>query len=114
LAQIGDYVRAAKDADELAMQAELKYAAVLLNMACTYARCVEAAGKDTKLPVMQRTRLVERFAGRAIDCLGHAIAKEYRNATAYKPGPELSPLRERDIRKLLAQLELDGKHKNLP
>jgi serine/threonine protein kinase/tetratricopeptide (TPR) repeat protein len=105
LAQIGDHVQAAKQADEIARQGELD-PVELYNLACTYGRCLEAAGKDPKLTLSDSPKVKEQYATRAIDSLRQSIAKGFKIVALVKTDADLNSLRQReDFKKLLAELE---------
>jgi serine/threonine protein kinase/tetratricopeptide (TPR) repeat protein len=76
----------------------------LYNAACGYALCVSLADKP-------ETR--EKYAARAIELLGKAVAKGYKDAAHMKKDTDLDALRQRDdFKKLLADLEAATKPKD--
>jgi tetratricopeptide (TPR) repeat protein len=105
LARLGDYAASAKGADEMAREEGLTPVSVF-NVACVYARCSEAAGKDTNLSPAGRVQLQERYAGRAMDSLRLAVARGFKTVPAIESEPDLDTLRQReDFQKLLRALE---------
>jgi tetratricopeptide (TPR) repeat protein len=104
LAQIGDYGQAAQGADEMAREDGLTPVDVY-NLACVYARCAEAAGRDAHLPPAGRAQLQERYAGLAMDSLRQALAQGFMSVPAIETEPDFVVLREReDFKKLLRAL----------
>jgi serine/threonine protein kinase/tetratricopeptide (TPR) repeat protein len=104
LAQTGDFAQAAKSIDEMARQEGLT-PVDLFNVACVYARCLEAADNDVKRPAADRARLTEQYAGRAMDALRQALARGFRDVPVLRTEPDLAPLRRReDFQKLLQEV----------
>jgi len=101
----GDHARAAQEAEAIAGKEEL-ITLSLYNMACLYSRCAAAAAKDAKLPLADRTKLQEQYAGRAIEYLRQSVAKGVHNLTIIKTDPDLDALRGReDFKKLVEEAE---------
>jgi serine/threonine protein kinase/tetratricopeptide (TPR) repeat protein len=74
IAQTGDHLEAARQVGEMRAEKELN-PLDLLNLAEVYCICSEAVAKDTKLAPAERTKLKERYASQAMDCLRQALAK---------------------------------------
>ena len=103
LAQMGDYVRAVKEADDVATQ-EGSYG---FNLGCVYSRCSAAVDKDTKPSSAERAKLKEQYAIRAI-----AFLRQDKELDVYsaRNDPDLAPMRDReDFKKLVRDLEKQTK-----
>jgi tetratricopeptide (TPR) repeat protein len=105
LARTGEYARAAEDAEEMARQEGLTPVDVF-NVACVYARCLEAAGKDAKLSAAERARRAEQYGRRATESLREALARGFQAVPVLRTDPDLQPLQRReDFRQLLREAE---------
>jgi eukaryotic-like serine/threonine-protein kinase len=101
----GDHARTAQEAEAIAGKEELTSAS-LYNIGCLYSRCAAAAGKDAKLPPVERTMLQEQYADRAIEYLRQSVAKGVHNLPIFKTDPDLDALRGReDFKKLVEEAE---------
>jgi eukaryotic-like serine/threonine-protein kinase len=101
----GDHTRAAQQAETIAGKGELTTQS-LYSMGCLYARCAAAAAKDAKLPPVERTRLPEQYAARAIEYLRQSVAKGVANLPRFRTDPDLDALRGRDdFKKLVEEAE---------
>jgi tetratricopeptide (TPR) repeat protein len=105
LARRGDHARATEEAEDVVRQGGLT-SIDLYNVCCTFCLASAAADKDGKLSPTDRNRLKTRYADRAMDYLGQAVIKGFRNPSRIKGDSDLAPLRTReDFQKLLAELE---------
>ena len=78
----------------------------MLRAGSFMARCVPLASADSQLPVSRRAELAETYAKRAIELLGEAASKGYRDVDAVRKDQGFDSLRARsDFRTLLAGLE---------
>jgi serine/threonine-protein kinase len=112
LAMMGDHARAMQDAEE-ARAHPPEAPIIVFNLACTYALCSTAVGKDAKLPPSARTRLQEEYNARAVEVLRQAVACGYKDVAAMKQDSDLEPLRRRaDFKKLLQELEEANRKKS--
>lgn len=97
LAYLKEHARAMSEADTLA-QAENADGYLLYGAACVYALSAAAVGNDSEQ--------TERYAARAVELLGRAVAKGWKDAVHMKKDNDLDSLRQRkDFRKLLNELE---------
>jgi tetratricopeptide (TPR) repeat protein len=101
----GNHARATDEAEALARQQDLNSVNVY-EIACLYSRSSAAAERDPKLSPADRTRLIARYADRAMDFLRDAVSRGYTHSVAMRSDHDLDPLRARDdFRKLIADLE---------
>jgi serine/threonine-protein kinase len=110
LVQLGEHIRAAAEAEDLA-QAKGLTARNFYDAARVHARVSAAVGKDTAQPP------AERHAARAVELLAQARAagffKDRANVEQAKKDPDLDPLRGReDFKKFLGELEEEAEGPN--
>jgi tetratricopeptide (TPR) repeat protein len=73
-------------------------------------RCVSRVEKDDKLREDERTKLAQRYAGRAVEMLRHSISKGNKDANRLKTDSAFAPLRAReDFQQLVAELAAKNK-----
>jgi eukaryotic-like serine/threonine-protein kinase len=76
IARVGDYARAAVEAEALAPLASTTGEA-LYELACAFALSADAAAHDPKLPTADQRRLAEEYAGKALELLQKSAATGY-------------------------------------
>jgi tetratricopeptide (TPR) repeat protein len=84
----------------------------LYNLACTYAVFSAAHEKNLGKPAQpaERQQRAGEYASRAMDTLGHAVAKGFGNVRLMQTDHDLDCLRSRnDFKRLLAEVELKAK-----
>jgi len=84
LPHCGQHVRAAEMADRLRASASAD-SELLMEMACCYAQCAEAAATDDALSQV--------YAEKAIGAIKDAVAQGYKDAVVLETDPDLAPLR---------------------
>jgi tetratricopeptide (TPR) repeat protein len=109
LARQGSHARAADEAEALAR--EDVDSTHVYNIACIYSTSSAAAGWDLKLSPVERARLKERYADRAMTFLRKAVAQGYRHPDLFKKDLDLEALRARDdFQTLISALEAQRKN----
>jgi hypothetical protein len=108
-ARLGDLAPALTEADELA-QVKVLSGQACYELACLHALAVTAAGKDARLPPVERRERAERQAARAVALLGRAQGAGYfrqaANRERLQKDGDLEPLRSREeFQNLLRQVE---------
>jgi tetratricopeptide (TPR) repeat protein len=97
LVRSGDRTRATSEADALTAEKDAT-ADTIYDAACIYALCATAVRDDHKR--------ADEYASRAVELLGQAVAKGYRNKAGLQQDPELNALRSRDeFKRLLHDLD---------
>lgn len=109
LAGLGEHAAATAIADELALLG-WDPAWDCYTAASALSRCAAMVEKDAKLPVAERSRQGRAYADRAVELLGQAVAKGYKNVKQVETDKDLDPLRSRaDFQKLLTHLKEQAK-----
>ncbi|HQR08446.1 MAG TPA: protein kinase [Gemmatales bacterium] len=116
LAYIGDYQRAAREADTILAEAKVE-PGVYQDYAGAFALASVAAGNDPLLPSNERELLRERFARRAMEMLARKKTAgrlvTFKQLGQLKTDRELESLRSRpDFQKFLAESEAEIKAKS--
>jgi tetratricopeptide (TPR) repeat protein len=106
LASAGEYRKAAPEADALAKN-DNATGDTLYDAACVYGLCSAAANRDAKLNEVERKKIAEEYAGRAVILLQRATARGWKDVGRMKEDSDLDSLRQReDFKKLIRELEL--------
>jgi tetratricopeptide (TPR) repeat protein len=95
LAQAGDYVRAAKDVEELTKRSDLSLSD-LYDLSVAYARCSDAAAADVKQSWADRARLKHRYSRQALDYLHRSLAGGFKGWYSIKDHPLFPQIQKRD------------------
>ncbi len=98
LARCGRHAEAAERADKLRARAP-QDPCILFYVACTYALCVPAAPS-------QDAAARQRYTDAAVENLGRAVARGYKDFAALQCDPDLESLRDEPrFQKLLEQIK---------
>ena len=104
LLDLKDYVQAASVVAELVKAAPSTWADQQRAAACL-ARCAGLAEKDKKLSSVDREKLVNDYADRAVALLRKAIAHGFKDADYLRRTADFEPLRSReDFKKVAAEV----------
>jgi serine/threonine protein kinase/tetratricopeptide (TPR) repeat protein len=102
---LGDHVRAADAADELA-KAAYEPAKDAYTAAWVAIRCAGTAQEDEQLPKVEREQLARSYADRAVAHLRAAVGQGFKDHARLRDDPAFKALQSRDdFRKLLRDLE---------
>jgi serine/threonine protein kinase/tetratricopeptide (TPR) repeat protein len=104
LVRLGEHREAARVAEELSEVSGNP--ADSYDAACYLARCVPMAEKDAARALGNSKELAQSYADRAVQLLGEAIQRGWKDANRIRKDSALGPLRQRaDFQKLLADLQ---------
>jgi tetratricopeptide (TPR) repeat protein len=106
LVNLGHHAAAAARSEELAGIADFEGPDNAFNAGCYLARCSGLAAKDSTLPADRRKVVADDYAARAVGHLRTALARGFKDRTAFVKDADLAPLLGRqDYTSFLAGLK---------
>jgi WD40 repeat protein/serine/threonine protein kinase len=101
----GRHAEAVADAEAVA-QHEIAFPSTVYDAACVCSLASAAARQDSKLTRVERDRLAERYAARAVELLRQAFQQGFEDVEQMKKDSDLDPLRSReDYKELIADVD---------